>query len=133
MSCAPVAVHGYSEWSVPPTARPGLPQPVVRALQARLSERTVVFTDPETGYALVAALPVYVNATPAVHSSDTRANHPNRRDREAEQFFFKGGPLSVPRSHGAKWLFVDTARDGKRRYPLPQAWANGRYVLYRLT
>jgi hypothetical protein len=128
----PVAVHGYSDWSAPPTARDTLPAPVVRALQARLPERTVVFTDPQTGYALVAALPVYVNATPAVHSSDTRANHPNQRDREAERFFFKGGPISVPRRHGAKWLLVDRARDGTRRYPLPQAWANGRYVLYRV-
>jgi len=128
----PVAVHGYSEWSPPPTARSPLPGPVVRALEHRLSERAVVFTDPQTGYELVAALPVYVNATPAVHSSDTKANHPGRRDREALRFFHDGGPLSVPRRYGAHWLLVDRVLEGDKRFRLQQAYADGRYVLYRL-
>jgi len=80
----------------------------------------------------VAALPVYVNATPAVHSSDTRANHPARRDHDAEQFFFHHGPLSVPRRYGAGWLLVDRERDGPKPFDLPRKWADGRYVLYRL-
>jgi hypothetical protein len=128
----PVAVYGYSRWSPPATARQQLPAAVERGLRARLPERAVVFTDPQTGYELVAALPVYVNATPAVHSSDTRANHPDRRDREAERFFFHHGPLSVAHRAGAGWLLVDEARDGKRPFALPRAWADGRYVLYRL-
>jgi len=128
----PVAVHGYSNWSAPPTARTPLPPRLTRALEQRLPQRAVVFTDPQTGYELVAALPVYVNATPAVHSSDTRANHPGRRDREAERFFLDGGPLSLPRRYGAHWLLVDRVLDGDKRFPLPQAYADGRYVLYRL-
>jgi hypothetical protein len=128
----PVAVHGYSDWSAPPSARTPLPPRVARALAQRLPERAVVFTDPQTGYELVAALPVYVNATPAVHSSDTKANHPNRRDREALDFFREGGPLSVPRRYGAQWLLVDRRLDGNKRFPLRQAYADGRYVLYRL-
>jgi hypothetical protein len=128
----PVAVHGFSRWSPTETARMPLPPPVERALGARLPERAVVFTDPQTGYSLVAALPVYVNATPAVHSSDTRANHPGRRDRDAELFFFHHGPLSVPRRYGAEWLLVDRERDGPKPFALPRAWANGRYVLYRV-
>jgi hypothetical protein len=128
----PVAVHGYSNWSTPPNARSPLPPRLTRALERRLPERAVVFTDPQTGYELVAALPVYVNATPAVHSSDTKANHPNRRDREAQRFFREGGPLSVPRRYGAQWLLVDRVLDGDKRFPLPQAYADGRYVLYRL-
>ena len=128
----PVAVHGYSDWSPPPTARSPLPAPVAQALKRKLPERTVVFTDPQTGYELVAALPVYVNATPAVHSSDTKANHPGRRDREAQRFFRDGGPLSVPRGYGAHWLLVDRVLDGDKRFSLQQAYSNGRYVLYRL-
>jgi hypothetical protein len=128
----PVAVHGYSNWSVPPNARTPLQAGLTRALEQRLPERAVVFTDPQTGYELVAALPVYVNATPAVHSSDTKANHPNRRDRDAQLFFSAGGPLSVPRRYGAQWLLVDRVLDGDKRFPLPQVYADGRYVLYRL-
>jgi hypothetical protein len=128
----PVAVHGFSRWSQTEAARALLPPAVERALAQRLPERAVVFTDPQTGYSLVAALPVYVNATPAVHSSDTRANHPGRRDREAEQFFFRHGPLTLPRRYGAGWLLVDRERDGSKSFALPRAWADGRYVLYRL-
>jgi hypothetical protein len=128
----PVAVHGYSDWTATPSARTPLPPRLTRALEQRLPERAVVFTDPQTGYELGAALPVYVNATPAVHSSDTKANHPNRRDREALRFFRDGGPLSVPRRYGAQWLLVDRVLDGNKRFPLPQAYADGRYVLYRL-
>jgi len=92
----------------------------------------VVFTDPQTGYRLVASLPVYVNSTPTVHSSSTRANHPTRRAREAERFFQHGGPLSLLRSYGAGWLLVDRVRDGERSFALPRAYADERYVLYRV-
>jgi hypothetical protein len=124
----PVAVHGFSEWSVRSNAVPALPSQVVQALERRVPERAVVFTDPQTGYQLVAALPVYVNATPAVHSSDTRANHPARRDRDAEHFFRDHGPLSMLGRYGAGWLLVDKWRDGTTPFPLPQAYANRRHV-----
>jgi hypothetical protein len=128
----PIAVHGYSHWSPTATARQPLPASLVQALRERVPERAVIFSDPQTAYELVAALPVYVNATPAVHSSDTRANHPGRRDREAERFFRDAGPLSVPRRYGAQWLLVDRVLDGNKRFSLPQAYADGRYVLYHL-
>jgi hypothetical protein len=128
----PVAVHGFSTWSAPKTGFAPLPPRVVQALQERIPERAVVFTDPQTGYRLVASLPVYVNSTPAVHSSMTRANHPARRARDAEGFFRRGGPMSLLRSFRAGWLLVDRTRDGDRSYPLPQAYAGGRYVLYRV-
>ena len=76
-------------------------------------------------------MPVYVNATPPTHSSDTRANHPARRVRDERRFFRNGGPLSVPRRYGAGWLLVDRTRV-RRTFSLPQVWADGRYVLYRL-
>jgi len=128
----PVAVHGYSNWSVSSAAATPLPSPLVHELQQRLPERAVVFTDPTTGYELVAALPVYVNATPPEHSSSTRANHPGRRAHEARRFFLRGGPLSVVRRAGAGWLLVDRARYPGSHFPLQQAYADGRYVLYRL-
>ena len=128
----PIAVHGYSHWSPAATARQPLTASLVHALRERVSERAVVFSDPQTAYELVAALPVYVNATPAVHSSDTRANHPGRRDREAERFFRDGGPLSVLRRYRAQWLLVDRVLDGDKRFSLPQRYSDGRYVLYRL-
>ena len=128
----PVAIHGYSAWSAPRTSFAPLPPKLVRALKERLPQRAVVFTDPQTGYQLVASLPVYVNSTPTVHSSSTRANHPTRRARDAARFFQDGGPLSLVRSYGAGWLLVDRMRDGDKRFPLPRAYADRRYVLYRV-
>jgi hypothetical protein len=128
----PVAVHGFSHWSPPPTARSQLPAGLVDALRERLPQRAVVFSDQLTAYELAAALPVYVNATPPTHSSDTRANHPARRVRDERRFFRDGGPLSIPRRYGAGWLLVDRTRVRHARFPLPQAYADGRYVLYRL-
>jgi hypothetical protein len=128
----PVAVHGYSHWSPPASARHPLPAPVVRALAARLPQRAVVFTDAATGYRLVAALPVYVNSTPPAHSSDTKANHPEARLKDEIRFFKHGKPLSMLRRFGAGWLLVDRKTDPTTRFPLPRVWANGRYVLYRV-
>jgi hypothetical protein len=129
----PVAIHGYSHWSAPASAREPLPSPLVAALRERLPDRAVVFSDAITGYELVAALPVYVNATPSAHSSDTRANHPALRVRDARRFFRKGGPLSVLHRYGAGWLLVDRKLDGTRRFQLPRVWTDGRYVLYRVS
>jgi hypothetical protein len=128
----PVAIHGFSTWSRPASNYAPLPPAVVQALRERVPQRAVVFTDPQTGYELVASLPVYVNSTPPVHSSSTRANHPTRRAREAERFFQQGGPLSLLHGYGAGWLLVDRTRDGDRRFPLLRAYADGRYVLYRV-
>ncbi|MGZ4318383.1 MAG: hypothetical protein ACXVRD_03545 [Gaiellaceae bacterium] len=128
----PVAIHGYSHWSAPVSAGKPLPAPLVAALRERLPERAVVFSDAATGYELVAALPVYVNATPPAHSSDTRANHPVRRVNDAHRFFRNHGPLSVLHRYGAGWLLVDRRFDGRKRFKLPRVWTDGRYVLYRV-
>jgi hypothetical protein len=128
----PVAVHGYSHWSPPRTTEKPLPPTLVQALRQRLPERSVVFTDAQTGYELAAFVPVYVNATPPRHSSATRANHPALRVRDEQRFFRHGEPLSIPRRYGAGWLLLDSARYPRRTFSLPQAYADGRYVLYRL-
>jgi hypothetical protein len=75
---------------------------------------------------------VYVNSTPPIHSSDTKANHPARRVRDEQRFFRDGGPLSVLRRYGAGWLLVDRTRVQHTRFNLPRVYADGRYVLYRM-
>jgi hypothetical protein len=127
----PVAVHGFAHWSPPKGVEP-LPANTAQALRNRLPQGAVVFTDAHTGYDLAAFLPVYVNATPPTHSSATRANHPALRVRDAQRFFRHGGPMSIPRRYGAQWLLVDRARYPRKTFSLPQAYADGRYVLYRL-
>jgi hypothetical protein len=75
---------------------------------------------------------VYVNAAPQTHVADTPANHPASRARDAEHFFQRGGPLATLRRYGAGWLLVDRTRVLHARFPLPQVYADGRYVLYRV-
>jgi hypothetical protein len=128
----PVAVHGFAHWAAPKGVEEPLPANTVQALRDRLPQGSVVFTDAHTAYELAAFLPVYVNATPPTHSSATRANHPALRVRDAQRFFRHGGPMSIPRRYGARWLLVDRARYPRKTFSLQQAYADGRYVLYRL-
>jgi len=128
----PVAVHGYTHWGTRTGARQTLPPPLVQALRARVPEQAVVFSDALTAYKLAAELPVYVNATPPIHSSDTKANHPAERVHDELRFFRTGGPLSMLRRYGAGWLLVDRATVRHKSFSLPQAYSDGRYVLYRV-
>jgi hypothetical protein len=128
----PVAVHGFAHWSTRAAPRQPLPAPLLQALRERVAERAVVFSDALTAYKLAASLPVYVNATPPVHSSDTRANHPAERVRDELRFFRRGGPLSVLRRYGANWLLVDRSKVPHARFRLPQAYSDRRYVLYKV-
>jgi hypothetical protein len=128
----PVAVHGYTHWGTRAGARQTLPPSLVAELRARIPERAVVFSDALTAYKLAAELPVYVNATPPIHSSDTKPNHPAARVRDELRFFRNGGPLSMLRHYRADWLLVDRQSVRHEHFSLPQAWSNGRYVLYRV-
>ena len=128
----PVAVHGYSHWSRPASARLGLPQKLVAAVREHVPKGDVVFSDPVTAYELGAFAPVYVNAAPTFHVANTRANHPKKRVDDAQRFFRDGGPLSVPRSYGAQWILVDRTRVLYQRFALPRVYSGSRYVLYRL-
>jgi hypothetical protein len=128
----PVVVHGYSNWSRPASARLGLPQKLAAAVKANVPRGGVVFSDPKTAYELAAFVPVYINAAPSSHVADTPANRPTVRVKDAQRFFFRGGPLSVPRRYGAGWLLVDRTRVLHKRFGLPRIYAGSRYVLYRL-
>ncbi|MFL5901008.1 MAG: hypothetical protein ACJ75S_07390, partial [Solirubrobacterales bacterium] len=128
----PVAVHGYSHWTRPPTSRLGLPQKLVAAVHRDVPRGDVVFSDPLTAYELAAFAPVYINAAPTSHVADTKANRPTARRKDSLRFFRDQGPLSVPRRYGAHWLLVDRARAGPVRFRLPRAYSGSRYVLYRI-
>ena len=129
----PVGVHGYSHWTRSSGARLGLPAKLTSAVREHVPTGDVVFSDPHTAYELGAFAPVYVNTAPQSHVADTRANRPSERVKEAQRFFFEGGPLSVPRSYGARWILVDRARVRHTTFDLPRAYDGSRYVLYRLS
>ena len=128
----PVAVHGYSHWTRPSSARLGLPQKLVAAIHREVPRGDVVFSDPLTAYELAAFAPVYINAAPTTHVADTRANRPTVRRKDALRFFHDEGPLSLARRYGAHWLLVDRARVGRVSFRLPRAYSGSRYVLYRI-
>jgi len=128
----PVAVHGYSHWTRPSSARLGLPQKLVAAIHREVPRGDVVFSDPLTAYELAAFAPVYINAAPTTHVADTRANRPAARRKDALRFFRDEGPLSLARRYGAHWLLVDRARVGRVSFRLPRAYSGSRYVLYRI-
>ena len=129
----PVAVHGYSHWTRASHARLGLPHKLVVAVRDNVPDGDVVFSDPLTAYELAAFAPVYLNAAPTSHVADTGANRPTERVRDANRFFFRGGPLSVPRRYGAHWLLVDRTRVRHANFDLPRVYNGSRYVLYRIT
>jgi hypothetical protein len=128
----PVAVHGYSHWTVAPKSRTALPRSLVAAVRREVPDGAVVFSDPLTAYELAGFAPVYINAAPTTHVADTRANRPAARRKDALRFFRDGGPLSLPRRYGAQWLLVDRSRVGRVTFRLPRAYSGSRYVLYRI-
>jgi len=128
----PVAVHGYSHWTRPSSARLGLPEKLVSAVRREVPRGDVVFSDPLTAYELAAFAPVYINAAPTTHVADTRANRPTARRKDALIFFRDQGLLSLARRYGAHWLLVDRARVGRVSFRLPRVYSGSRYVLYKI-
>jgi hypothetical protein len=130
LAVLPVALHGFAHWDERPATGQELTPGLVRALRTEVPERAVVFSDDATSYAIAAFAPVYVaNALPG-HVADTKANRPYERRADARAFF-RTGDLAIPRRYGAGWLVVDRRRS-KLQLRLPRAYADGRYVLYRL-
>ena len=130
LAVLPVVLHGFTHWDERPAAANGLTPGLVEALRNRVPEKSVVFSDDRTSYAIAALAPVYVaNALPG-HVADTKANRPYARRADARTFF-RTGNLAIPRRYGATWLVLDRNRS-KLRPDLPQAYTDSRYVLYRL-
>ena len=127
----PVYVNGLAEWSPSPAFRPALLTPgLVDALEERLPEGAIVFSDPETSYGIAAAAPVYVCNGPPAHVADTADNRPYERRDESVRFF-ETGDLSIPRACGAEWLVVDSERT-ELAPDLPAVHRDARFTLYRL-
>ena len=130
----PVAVHGYSHWTVAPKSRgSGLPQKLVAAVRREVPRGDVVFSDPLTAYELSGFAPVYINAAPTTHVADTRANRPAARVKQAQRFFADHGPLSRRARGTARTGCWSTApASGGRPSALPRVYSGSRYVLYRI-
>ena len=126
----PVAVHGLQDWHAPEVPRLPLTPGLVEALQERVPEGDVVFSDLDTSYRIAAMAPVYVAAGPPAHVADTEDNRPYARSRDIRRFFRTGG-LEIPRSYGADWLVINRRRS-LLRPSLPLVYSDDRYLLYRL-
>ena len=127
----PVAVHGFSHWSRVGSGSGALTRGLIKAFRADAKPKDVLFADPETGYLLAAYAPVYLADAPFGHVAVTKKNRPRQRLRDAYRFYAHGGDLAIPRSYGARWIIVDHKRH-RLTLDLPRAYADQRYVLYRL-
>ena len=127
----PVAVHGFSHWSRTGTGAGALTRGLVAAIRADTRPKDVLFADPNSGYLLAAYAPVYLANAPFAHVAATKQNRPRQRLRDAFEFYAHGGDLSIPRYYRARWILVDLKRH-RLRLHLPRAYADRRYVLYRL-
>jgi hypothetical protein len=127
--CLPVAVHGFRDWT-PASSRdshaltPGL----LRALETKVPERAIVFSDLETSYRIAAFVPVYVAAAPPAHVADTPANRPYGR-RYSVNRYFRTGEVGILDRYHADWLVVDRQRFDVRP-PWPLVYEDERYALY---
>ena len=127
----PVAVHGFSHWNRVGSGSGALTRGLIKAFRADAKPKDVLFADPETGYLLAAYAPVYLADAPYGHVAVTRKNRPKQRLRDAYRFYARGGDLAIPRFYGAQWIIVDRKRH-RLTLDLPRAYADRRYVLYRL-
>jgi hypothetical protein len=126
----PVAVHGLREWRSPTGPRVPLTPGLVNALQEKVPDEAIVFSDLETSYRIGAMAPVYVAAGPPAHVADTEDNRPYARRRDVLRFF-RTGRLDIPRRYGAKWLVIDRERSVLRP-ALRVVYSDDHYLLYQL-
>jgi hypothetical protein len=127
----PVAVHGFSHWTRVGSGSGALTRGLIKAVRADTKPTDVLFADPETGYLLAAYAPIYLADAPYGHVAATKKNRPKQRLRDAYRFYTHGGDLSIPHFYGARWIIVDRRRH-RLTLNLPRAYADRRYVLYRL-
>ncbi|HZB23515.1 MAG TPA: hypothetical protein VE444_06680, partial [Gaiellaceae bacterium] len=126
----PIAVASVTTWDRARAGPDELNDGVVAALRLNVDDGDVVFAEPETSYAVAAAVPAYVAAAPPAHVADTTDNRPFDRERDAERFF-DDGDLAIPERYDADWILADRRRDRAFRAELPVVYRDGRYTLYR--
>ena len=128
-----MAVHGYSHWSRPASARLGLPQKLVAAVREHVPKGDVVFSDPDTAYELGAFAPVYVNAAPQFHVANTpREPSEEAGGRRTEVFFPTAGCCPCRAATGRTGSSSTAPACIYQRFALPRVYSGSRYVLYRL-
>jgi hypothetical protein len=127
---APVAAAGFDYAKPDDPDRFRLTPGLIEALRSKVPPRAVVFSDLATSYRVGAYAPVYVVAAPPAHVADTVQNRPYER-RNAVVAFFRTRDLSIPRRYGAEWVVINTRRFDVP-LDLPRAYADDRFVLYRL-
>ncbi len=135
----PVSVAGLtnlhrSNRPDPYALTPGL----VRAIDAHVRGRDVVFSNVETSYRISAAAPVFVAASLPGHVARTLANRPYERQWDAVRFFFRpalgdSARWRILRRYGAGWVVVDTRQRFTRFVDrLGLVYRDARYRLYRV-
>jgi hypothetical protein len=123
-------VHGFAHWTRVGTGSGALTRGLIKAVRTDTKPKDVLFADPETGYLLAAYAPFYLADAPYGHVAATKKNRPKQRLRDAYHFYAHGD-RSIPRYYGARWIIVDRRRH-RLTLNLPRAYADRRYVLYRL-
>ena len=127
---APVGLAGLAYLQRDDPDRLRLTPGLVHALRTKVPPKAVVFSDLETSYRIEAYAPVYVVAAPPAHVADTRKNMPQERRKDVIKFLHRPS-LAVPRHYHADWVVV-----AKRRFditlPLPKAYEDARFILYKL-
>jgi hypothetical protein len=127
----PVAVAGFDYLQRDPPDRFALTPGLVDALNTRVPQGGTVFSDLATSYRIAAYAPVHVAAAPPAHVADTTENHPYDRVKDVTEFL-RTRNLRIVRRYGAGWVVI-----AKRRFdltlPLPRAYQDERFVLYRVT
>jgi len=127
----PVLVHGLAHWSpIEAGDAYALTPGLVHALRSDVPAGDAVYSNLETSYRIAAAAPVYICNAPPGHVANTTQNRPYERRSELRRFL-RTGDLAIPRRCGARWLLIDEKRF-PRRFDLPVAYRDSRYVLYRL-
>jgi len=127
---APVAVHGFANWTRATADDPNKLTPGLVAALEDVPKQEVVFSDLETSYRIAAAVPLLLAVGPPAHVADTEANRPYERRRDLLAFL-RRGDLAIARRYGSQWLVIDRRRHAVR-VPLTPVYADSRYSLFHL-
>jgi hypothetical protein len=123
----PLVVAGFMAFGQQGPA--ALPPGIVAAIRDNVSPGDVVFSDPETAYALAAFAPVYINDSETGHVADTVKNRLRERKHDTRRFL-RSRNLSASARRAilarwkADWLLID------KRRPAPEDFLAGLRPIY---
>jgi hypothetical protein len=133
----PLVVAGFMAFGKPGPA--ALPPGIVAAVRDDVSPGDVVFSDPETAYALAAYAPVYINDSETGHVAGTVENRLWARKRDTRRFL-RSRDLSASARRAilarwnADWLLIDKDRPAPEDFlaGLRLVYEDRRFALYNL-